>query len=66
MRTPKKIAVRIMSPEEEQRIKDEAFLKLKPSERLRLHERLRKKIWGDKYNKLKLEGLQVYKRPIIE
>lgn len=47
-------------------MKDEAFLKLKPSERLRLHEQLRKKIWGDKYNKLKLDGLRVYKRPIAE
>ncbi len=61
-----KVVVRKMSPEEEQRSKDEEFLKLKPAERLRIHEQLRKKIWGDKYNKLKLKGLKVYKRPVTE
>ena len=48
-----------VSFEEEQKMKDEAFLKLKPIERLRVHEEMRKRIWGDKYNKLSLKGLKV-------
>lgn len=48
--------------EEEQQIKDEAFLKLKPAERLRIHEQLRKRIWGDRYDKLSLKGLKVVKK----
>ncbi|MEY4931278.1 MAG: hypothetical protein RI909_2002 [Bacteroidota bacterium] len=47
---------------EEQRLKDLEFLKLKPAERLRLHEVMRKRIWGDKYNKLSLKGLKVKKK----
>ncbi|MBL7877127.1 MAG: hypothetical protein JNL53_15780 [Cyclobacteriaceae bacterium] len=50
--------------EEEQRLKDLEFLSLKPAERLRLHEVMRKRIWGDKYNKLSLKGLKVIKRKI--
>jgi hypothetical protein len=50
--------------EEEQRMKDEAFLKLSPQERLKIHEQLRKKIWGKKYNKLSLRGLKVTKKPM--
>ena len=61
-----KVVVRKGSPEEEQRRKDDEFLKLKPAERLRIHEQLRKKIWGDKYNKLTLKGLKVYKGPVTE
>jgi len=47
---------------EEQRMKDLEFLKLKPAERLRLHEVMRKRIWGDQYGKLSLKGLKVKKR----
>ncbi len=47
---------------EEQRLKDLEFLKLKPAERLRLHEVMRKRIWGDLYNKLSLKGLKVRKK----
>ncbi len=47
---------------EEQRLKDLEFLKLKPAERLRLHEVMRKRIWGDQYNKLSLKGLKVRKK----
>jgi hypothetical protein len=47
---------------EEQRLKDLEFLQLKPVERLRLHEVMRKRIWGDLYNKLSLKGLKVRKK----
>jgi hypothetical protein len=47
---------------EEQSLKDIEFLRLKPIERLRLHEEMRKRIWGDKYNKLSLKGLKVLKK----
>jgi hypothetical protein len=47
---------------EEQRLKDIEFLQLKPVERLRLHEVMRKRIWGDQYNKLSLKGLKVRKK----
>lgn len=50
--------------DEEQRQKDEAFLKLKPIERLIIHEQLRKRIWGDRYNKVSLKGLKVVKRSV--
>jgi len=59
-----KIVVRKTSFEEEQRLKDEEFLALTPVERLRIHEQLRKRIWGKKYNKLSLKGLKVIKKPI--
>lgn len=49
---------------EEQREKDEAFLRLAPAERLRIHEQLRKRIWADRYDKMVLEGMKVIKRPI--
>ena len=47
---------------EEQREKDLEFLKLKPAERLRVHEIMRKRIWGDKYGKIILKGLKVRKK----
>jgi hypothetical protein len=50
--------------DEEQKMKDEAFLKLTPLERLRIHEEMRRRIWGDKYNKTKLTGLKVTKKTI--
>jgi hypothetical protein len=59
-----KIKVRKTSFEEEQRLKDQDFLNLAPEERLRLHEELRKRIWGNRYNKLSLKGLKVTKRKI--
>ncbi len=59
----KKSAVRVTSFEEEQREKDEAFLKLKPQERLKIHEQLRKRIWREKYNALSLKGLKVMRKP---
>ncbi len=59
-----KVVVRKTSFEEEQRMKEEAFLKLSPVERLRIHEQLRKRIWGDQYNKLSLKGLKVTKKPL--
>ena len=61
-----KIRVVKTSPEAEQAAKDEAFLKLEPSERLRIHEELRKRIWRDRYNKLSLEGLKITKKPVRE
>jgi hypothetical protein len=60
----KKLAVIKTTFDEEQRQKDEAFLKLKPTERLAIHEELRKRIWGDQYNKLSLKGLKVTKKSI--
>lgn len=56
--------VKKTSFEEEQRMKDEQFLSLTPAERLRIHEQLRKRIWGARYNKLTLKGLKVTKRSI--
>jgi hypothetical protein len=58
----KKTVVKKISFEEDERLKDEEFLKLTPLERLKIHEQLRKRIWGEKYNKLKLKGLKVIKR----
>ncbi len=60
----RKLAVIKTTFDEEQRQKDEAFLKLKPIERLIIHEQLRKRIWGDRYNKLSLKGLKVTKKSI--
>jgi hypothetical protein len=59
-----KIVVRKTTFEEEQQSKDEAFLKFKPAERLKIHEQLRKRIWGKQYNKLSLKGLKVIKKPV--
>ena len=56
--------LRKTSFEEEQQMKDAQFLRLTPSDRLRMHEELRKRIWGDRYNTLKLKGLKVTKRPL--
>jgi hypothetical protein len=61
-KTPSKKRIKKTTFSEEQRWKDIEFLKLKPSERLRLHEVMRKRIWGDKYNKLSLKGLKVKKK----
>jgi len=57
-----KLVVRKTSFVDEQKMKDSAFLKLKPTERLLIHEELRKRIWGDQYNKLTLKGLKVIKK----
>lgn len=51
--------------EEEQQRKDLEFLKLTPAQRLQLHEIMRKRIWGPRYNKLTLKGLKVTKRKFI-
>jgi hypothetical protein len=61
-----KIVVKKTSFEEEQKMKDEAFLKLRPEERLKIHEQLRKRIWGSEYNKLSLRGLKVRKKSLPE
>lgn len=58
-----KVTVVKVSFDEEQQMKDEAFLRLTPEERLKIHEQLRKKIWGDQYNKITLKGLKVHKKP---
>lgn len=58
----KKTVVKKISFEEEERLKDEEFLKLTLLERLKIHEQLRKRIWGEKYNKVKLKGLKVTKK----
>lgn len=50
------------SPDEEQKGKNAAFLKLKPLQRLQIHEELRKKIWGSLYNRASLKGLKVIKK----
>jgi hypothetical protein len=60
----KKIIVRKTTPEQEQQSKDEAFLNLSPVERLKIHEGLRKRIWGKEYNALSLKGLKVSKKPV--
>lgn len=65
-KTRKKLAIVKTTFDEEQRQKDEAFLKLKPIERLIIHEELRRRIWGDRYNKLSLKGLKVTKKSISE
>lgn len=57
------IIVKKVSFDEEQQMKDDAFLKLRPEERLRIHEQLRRKIWGAKYNKTSWKGLKVIKKP---
>ena len=54
-----------ISFDEEQEMKDAAFLKLKTVDRLRIHEELRKRIWGDRYNKQTLRGLKVIKRKAL-
>ena len=54
--------VRKTTPANEQAEKDSEFLKLTPAQRLKVHEQLRKKIWGARYNSMKLAGLKVYKR----
>lgn len=51
--------------DEEQQMKDAAFLKLKPTERLQIHEEMRKRIWGDKYNTPSLKGMKVFKRQMV-
>jgi hypothetical protein len=58
----KKLRVKKTTFDEEQALKDQEFLMLEPNERLRLHKIIRKRIWGDKYNKLVLKGLKVTKR----
>lgn len=63
MAASKKLKVIKVSPEQEQKMKDEAFLKLTATQRLRIHEQLRKRIWGKRYNSTKLKGLKVVKRP---
>jgi hypothetical protein len=60
----KKIIVRKTTPEQEQQSKDEAFLNLSPAERLKIHEGLRKRIWGKAYNAISLKGLKVSKKPV--
>lgn len=62
----KKIIVHKVTFEEEQRMKDDAFLKLKPTERLRIHEELRKKIWGDLYRYKPPKGMKVVKKSLQE
>jgi hypothetical protein len=60
-----KIVVRKTTFDEDQRNKDAAFLRLKPTERLRIHEELRKKIWGDLYRYKSLNGVKVIKKKIF-
>jgi hypothetical protein len=62
----KRLTVQKTSFTGEQRKKDLEFLKLKPTERLLIHEELRKRIWGDRYNKLSLKGLKVSKKSFHE
>jgi hypothetical protein len=61
-----KLVVRKTTFQEEQQSKEEAFLKLTPAERLKIHEQLRKRIWGKAYNKLSLKGLKVSKKRISQ
>ncbi len=61
--TKNRITVKKVSFDEEQQLKDQTFLKLKPVERLRIHEQLRKKIWGAQYNKTTWKGVRVLKKP---
>jgi len=48
--------------DEEQQRKDEAFLLLKPTERLLLHEEMRRRIWGADYEKVSWRGLKVTRK----
>jgi hypothetical protein len=48
--------------DEEQLQKDEAFLLLAPTERLRLHEEMRRRIWGTQYEKASWNGLKVTRK----
>jgi hypothetical protein len=57
-----KTVVNKTSFEEEQQMKEEAFLRMSPAERLQVHEQLRKRIWGKDYNKVTLKGLKVTKK----
>lgn len=50
------------TPEQEQQLKDEFFLKLSPLERLQILEQLRRRIWYDRYNKFSYAGLRVVKK----
>lgn len=54
--------VKITTFNKEQNQKDDEFIRLAPAERLKLHEIIRKRIWGDKYGTLVLRGLKVKKR----
>jgi hypothetical protein len=65
-RKSKKVIVRKTTFEEEQQRKENEFLNLSPEERLRIHESLRKRIWGKEYNALSLKGLKVIKKPPYE
>jgi hypothetical protein len=51
--------------DEEQQRKDEAFMLLTPTERLRVHEEMRRRIWGEDYEKVSWRGLKVT-RKILE
>lgn len=61
-----KMVVQKYTPEEEQQLKDQEFLKLDPKERLKINEILRRRIWGKDYNKLSLKGLRITKTPASE
>jgi hypothetical protein len=63
MLSEKRIVVRKTTLEQEQADKDAFFASLSPEERLKIHEQLRERIWGGKYNSLSLEGLKVTKKP---
>ena len=49
---------------EDAQLKQEMFLSLKPSDRLRHSEELAKRIWGKKYRYRSLKGLKVVKRKV--
>lgn len=48
--------------DQEQQRKDEEFLALTPLDRLRIHEEMRKRIWGPLYDSISWEGQKVIKR----
>jgi len=58
-----RLVVRKTTFEQEQADKDAYFASLSPEKRFEIHEQLRERIWGEKYNALSLEGLKVIKKP---
>ncbi len=49
---------------EDAQLKQEMFLSLKPSDRLRHSEELAKRIWGKKYRYRSMKGMKVVKKKV--
>ncbi len=53
-----------ISFEEDFEIKEHAFLRMTPLNRLRWNEKMRRKIWGEKLNTYSYKGMKVLKKKI--